>query len=141
MSFDFEKLVHLIEERARQNIFRSELGVCCISGETSTSQNTSPTSSAVQVVGGSSSAAQQKQLIAAAKKKTLPNQTSVAGGENSLNSTGVPNSNLMLQHEMRNRLLLYKQFASLNKNFNISTHLIHEKFLVCPVKRCRDTYS
>lgn len=119
VSFDFEKIVNLIHEKSRQNMYRTEIGICSIG------ENLASNSSSSLTLTPSNQPNSTKQAPLVRKKS---NQK-ISGNQSSDNSV-IQSNNLQIQYELKNRLLLYKQLATLNKNFNISTHLIHEKFLV-----------
>jgi histidyl-tRNA synthetase len=106
ISIDFERICFLINEKPKMNYFRSDLAVCCIADSTnhgSSNQIGSNTSYAKDVV------------KADAKSPNI---------ENSLNM------NSIVMHELKNKLRLFSQISVLNKNFNISTHMMHKKFQV-----------
>lgn len=66
-----------------------------------------------------------------AKKKTNPNLREMETQIVVQNNVSLQSDNLKLaQLEAKNRLLLYKQLSLLNRNVNISTHMLHERFLV-----------
>lgn len=134
VSFDFEKIVHLINEKSRQNVFRAELAVCSISNE-----SVSPTSAANQAATTSSTYIQLSSspppLKTTAANKSIAKRRSVQQQTNANNANAHVNTNVLIQQELRNRMLLYKYFSMLNKNFNICTHLIHGKFSVTILRR------
>lgn len=112
VSFDFDKMVNLINEKTRLSYFRSELGVCHILNDnqplaTTTLQSTS-----------------------SSKINNLNKKKQNSADANTSNLMIHSNNNQIMQLEIRNRLMLYNQFYLFNKNLNISTHMIHEKFSV-----------
>jgi hypothetical protein len=136
VSFDFEKIVNLINEKSRVSTFRSELAVCTVTDNTVS--NTNAIQSLAHTGGSSSSLLanlnQTRGTSPFVKKKIVnnnntTNQKMVTITQTDQNSSLLPDMKLT-QLELKNRLFLYKQLSALNKNFNVSTHLIHEKFLV-----------
>lgn len=108
VSFDFEKMVNLMREKPRFGVLRQEVAVCQIYNENQTITTTNPNN-----INKNSN-----------KRKSTSNDTNIS------TSAANINYNHIIQQEIKNRLMLYKQFCSLNKSFNISTHIIHEKFMV-----------
>lgn len=108
ISFDFDKIVYLIDEKSKQSTFRHELVVCSINESLST-----VSSQACLAVNPIQTQTPQNGKL----KKPICQK-----------DTPVTSNNALIQQECRNRLRLFKHLMNLNKNLNISTHLIHEKF-------------
>lgn len=101
VSFDFEKLVSIINNKSKKNVYRPELVVCSIGLNQSSINNLNA------VVSNTAS-----QIINRKQKSQLD----------------ISSSNSNNYHDIRNRLRLFKQFSMLNKNMNICTSIAHEKF-------------
>ena len=115
VSFDFDKLVFLIHEKSKQPVYRSELAICSIedsfncSSSLMASQNSQSSANVNNSVNG-------KQIVQLKATKSDANSFNV-------------NSSMVVD-ELKNRLRLYKQFETLNKFYNITTNILHEKFSV-----------
>ena len=118
VSFDFEKLVLLINEKSKQTIFRSELAICSIEDPAVLHQANTQTN-LNHSMGNSKLAG-----INSSKQINLKPTRS----ENALINMGNSSNGVAVYDEVKNRLKLFKQLDSLNKGFNISTHILHEKF-------------
>ena len=114
VSFDFEKLVFLINEKSKQSVYRPELAICSISD--SSLANSNPTSVSSQSNLNSTGTLNGKQ-VSLAMSASDPASLTMANGSLNLD-------------ELKNRLRLFRQFENLNKFYNISTNILHEKFLV-----------
>ena len=111
VSFDFEKVISMIDERTTRTYFRNELAICSLMV-----QPTSP------VIISSPSA------ISKLKNPLFNGHGHHAKQNGALQDT--VDTNTLYHQEIRNKLRLYKQFLTLNKNLNISTHIAHQKFEV-----------
>lgn len=104
ISFDFERVVSIINSKSTTGPRRPELVICTI-GQSQSSASLINSSSSQNLAGDATKLKQQK------------NQHPEATFSNSA-----------INQDIRNRLRLYKQFSALNKNLNISTSIAHEKF-------------
>jgi eukaryotic translation initiation factor 2-alpha kinase 4 len=114
VSFDFEKMVFLINEKSKQHIYRPELAICSIEDPLSSSNLVNVTGQTNLNNNASTSSINGKQVSLIISNKSdaiiLPN-----------------NMNL---DELKNRLRLFKQFETLNKFSNFGTNFLYEKFTV-----------
>lgn len=118
VSFDFEKLVLLINEKSKQTVFRSELAICSIEDPAALHQANT------QINLNHSMGNSKLASINSSKQINLKPTRS----ENALINMGNNSNGVAVYDEVKNRLKLFKQLDSLNKGFNISTHILHEKF-------------
>lgn len=138
VSFDYEKIINLINEKSKKNIFRSELVICNISDGSISNTNANNNNNSVVLSKNLANTNSINNLTGRtmsngmlAKKKTNPNLREMETQIVVQNNVSLQSDNLKLaQLEAKNRLLLYKQLSLLNRNVNISTHMLHERFLV-----------
>lgn len=109
LSFDFEKIVFLINEKSKQNTFRSELVVCSISDNIP-------------------NVILNANLITTQTPTLLADKTKKINQKHAHFETPTIPSNSLIHQEVKNRLRLFRQISLMHKNHNISTHMIHEKF-------------
>jgi translation initiation factor 2-alpha kinase 4 len=110
VSFDFEKLVFLINEKTKQPVYRTELAICSIgsSNEETTQFNS---------MHGNGN----KQQASASNNRAIKQNGILMLNANSGNSLHL--------EELKNRLRLSRQFEMVNKFYNISTNVLYEKFM------------
>ncbi len=113
VSFDFEKLVFLINDKSKQHFFRPELAICSIEDSINNSNSASVTNQ-TNVNNNTTSSVNGKQfnLMISTKPDSI-----------------ILPSSLNLE-ELKNRLRLFRQFETLNKFSNIGTNFLYEKFTV-----------
>ena len=125
MSIDFDRIAYLIGEKDKVKqlgtVYRQELAVCSIG----TDLNTNPLVSSATMLNSSSitsraSSTNLKQIITSVAKAVTTNA----------DQTNAVNVNSLIIQEIKNRLRLFTHLSSLNRPFNVCTHLIHEKFQV-----------
>lgn len=114
VSFDFERMVFLINEKAKPISYRNELAVCSIIEP----------SSAIVTAGQIAPSTGIKLIRQTSQQKRI---RAIDNGEQQ--SIGM-NLNTLIVQDIKNRIRLYMQMSKLNNSLNMSTHLMHEKFPV-----------
>ncbi len=130
-SIDFERLCFIVNEKTKQvfGTFRSDLVVCSIGDPVANSlQMNQSVSSSLQNTAKSESNLKQFVLQKANSLDSYSSQSQISlQQQQQLQQNN--NNSLMIQ-EVKNRLRLFQQLYNLNRNFNISTYILHEKFSV-----------
>lgn len=141
VSFDFDSIISLINEKSKQTWFRNELAVCCIG------DNLPPTNSPPVVLTNPINISSSSNANLASLAKSRPSSQKLQKLD-SINSQQITtNSNSLLINEIKNRLRLFRQLDTLNKFYNISTHILHEKFATVELadefckKYCINSYA
>jgi histidyl-tRNA synthetase len=109
ISFDFERICFLVNEKPKLSSYRSDLVVCCVAD----TSNQNPLNNYNQIENNISIS--RSDAFAIKKSSNI---------DNSLNM------NSLIMQELKNRLRLFSHLSTLNKTLNVSTHMVHKKFQV-----------
>ena len=119
ISFDIQKIISFIKEQAKQKFFRPELAICAIGSNTINSTNNNNNNNSDNINNALALNTNDNANKTSKQKQQQSNQLELIANNN---------NNSQLHHEIKNRLSLFKQFQTLNKNLNTCTYLVHEKF-------------
>jgi serine/threonine protein kinase len=141
VSFDFDSIISLINEKSKQTWFRNELAICCI-GDNLPLTNSPPAVLTNPINISTSSNTNLSTIV-----KSRPSSQKLAKFDSNNSQQQTINSNSLIINEIKNRLKLFRQLDTLNKFYNISTHILHEKFATVELadefckKYCINSYA